>query len=75
MFGWMTSGYLSLFIYRYNGVDGTHIKVTEFARDKDCLVCGPGTLIELDTPSTLSEVSHKFKTLQNRCHRRKKFIA
>lgn len=39
----------------YNGVDGTHIKVTEFARDKDCLVCGPGTLIELDTSSTLSE--------------------
>ncbi|GJN06281.1 hypothetical protein PR202_ga23992 [Eleusine coracana subsp. coracana] len=41
----------------YNGLDGTHIKVTEFVRDKDCLVCGPGTLIELDTSSTLSEMS------------------
>jgi len=44
-------------IYRYNGLEGTHIKVTEFVRDKDCLVCGPGTLIELDTSSTLAEVS------------------
>nr|CAB3472812.1 unnamed protein product [Digitaria exilis] len=39
----------------YNGLEGTHIKVTEFVRDKDCLVCGPGTLIELDTSSTLAE--------------------
>uniref|UniRef100_A0ACD5VQB1 Uncharacterized protein n=2 Tax=Avena sativa TaxID=4498 RepID=A0ACD5VQB1_AVESA len=39
----------------YNGLEGTHIKVTEFVRDTDCLVCGPGTLIELDTSSTLSE--------------------
>ena len=42
----------------YNGLVGTHIKVTEFVRDTDCLVCGPGTLIELDTSSTLSEVSN-----------------
>ncbi|OEL32162.1 NEDD8-activating enzyme E1 catalytic subunit [Dichanthelium oligosanthes] len=39
----------------YNGLEGTHIKVTEFVRDKDCLVCGPGTLIELDTSATLSQ--------------------
>lgn len=39
----------------YNGLEGTHIKVTEFVRDKDCLVCGPGTLVELDTSSTLSD--------------------
>jgi hypothetical protein len=45
------------YAYRYNGLEGTHIKVTEFVRDKDCLVCGPGTLIELDTSSTLAEVS------------------
>jgi hypothetical protein len=72
MFSSMSCGYLSLCMYRYNGVDGTHIKVTEFARDKDCLVCGPGTLIELDTSSTLSEVSHKFKNLQNPCRWRGK---
>ncbi|AQK89325.1 NEDD8-activating enzyme E1 catalytic subunit [Zea mays] len=41
----------------YNGLEGTHIKVTEFVRDKDCLVCGPGTLVELDTSSTLSDKS------------------
>ncbi|CAO2174022.1 unnamed protein product [Urochloa humidicola] len=45
----------------YNGLEGTHIKVTEFVRDKDCLVCGPGTLIELDTSSTLAEF---IKTLE-----------
>lgn len=39
----------------YNGLDGTHIKVTDFVRDKDCLVCGPGTLIELDSSVTLSQ--------------------
>jgi hypothetical protein len=39
-----------------------HIKVTEFARDKYCLVCGPGTLVELDTSSTLSDVSANAKT-------------
>ncbi|AQK89326.1 NEDD8-activating enzyme E1 catalytic subunit [Zea mays] len=44
-------------ICRYNGLEGTHIKVTEFVRDKDCLVCGPGTLVELDTSSTLSDKS------------------
>lgn len=49
-------------ICRYNGLEGTHIKVTEFVRDKDCLVCGPGTLVELDTSSTLSDVSSNAKT-------------
>ncbi|XP_011014298.1 PREDICTED: NEDD8-activating enzyme E1 catalytic subunit-like [Populus euphratica] len=44
------SNYLS-----YNGVEGLHIKVTEFMRDKDCLVCGPGVLIELDTSVTLQK--------------------
>ncbi|OWM83059.1 hypothetical protein CDL15_Pgr011741 [Punica granatum] len=37
----------------YNGVEGLHIKATEFVRNKDCLVCGPGVLIELDTAVTL----------------------
>lgn len=41
---------------RYNGVEGTHIKVTDFVKDNDCLVCGPGTLIELDSSVTLSQV-------------------
>ncbi|KAJ3694065.1 hypothetical protein LUZ60_009545 [Juncus effusus] len=41
--------------FTYNGLEGTHIKVTDFVRDKDCLVCGPGTLIELDPSITLSE--------------------
>ncbi|KAJ0035404.1 hypothetical protein Pint_24887 [Pistacia integerrima] len=40
----------------YNGVEGLHIKVTEFVRDKDCLVCGSGVLIELDTSVTLEKV-------------------
>ncbi|KAL9390418.1 hypothetical protein Peur_019023 [Populus x canadensis] len=39
----------------YNGVEGLHIKVTEFVRDKDCLVCGPRVLIELDTSVTLQK--------------------
>ncbi|XP_006644044.2 NEDD8-activating enzyme E1 catalytic subunit [Oryza brachyantha] len=39
----------------YNGIVGTHINVSEFVRDKDCLVCGPGTLIKLDASTTLSE--------------------
>ncbi|OMO95282.1 hypothetical protein CCACVL1_05453 [Corchorus capsularis] len=39
----------------YNGVEGLHTKVTEFARDKDCLVCGPGVLVELDTTVTLQK--------------------
>ena len=53
-----------MFIGRYNGLEGTHIKVTEFIRDKDCLVCGPGTLVELDTSYTLSDVSANAKTSQ-----------
>ena len=60
-------------ICRYNGLEGTHIKVTEFIRDKDCLVCGPGTLIELDTTSTLSDVSAN--DLINPCQWRKIVIA
>ncbi|XVE81548.1 hypothetical protein DITRI_Ditri15bG0073700 [Diplodiscus trichospermus] len=32
---------------------GLHTKVTKFVKDKDCLVCGPGVLIELDTTVTL----------------------
>ncbi|XP_027116225.1 NEDD8-activating enzyme E1 catalytic subunit isoform X2 [Coffea arabica] len=39
----------------YNGVEGLHTKVTEFVRDKDCLVCGPGVLIELDASVTLKK--------------------
>ncbi|XP_076933954.1 NEDD8-activating enzyme E1 catalytic subunit-like [Bidens hawaiensis] len=39
----------------YNGVEGLHTKVTEFVRDKDCLVCGPGIFMELDTSLTLKE--------------------
>lgn len=37
-------------------MEGLHIKVTEFVKDKDCLVCGPGVLIELDTSVTLEKV-------------------
>ncbi|XP_051126940.1 NEDD8-activating enzyme E1 catalytic subunit [Andrographis paniculata] len=39
----------------YNGVAGLHTKVTEFVRDGDCLVCGPGVLIELDKAVTLKK--------------------
>ncbi|CAH8288776.1 unnamed protein product [Eruca vesicaria subsp. sativa] len=39
----------------YNGGEGLHTKVTEFVRDQDCLVCGPGILIELDTSITLQK--------------------
>ncbi|CAN1280449.1 NEDD8-activating enzyme E1 catalytic subunit [Linum perenne] len=39
----------------YNGVEGLHIKVTEFEKDKDCLVCGPGVLIEMDASVTLQK--------------------
>ncbi|KAF8394436.1 hypothetical protein HHK36_020644 [Tetracentron sinense] len=39
----------------YNGLEGLHTKVTEFVRDKDCLVCSPGYLLELDTSVTLQE--------------------
>jgi ubiquitin-activating enzyme E1 C len=44
-------------------VEGLHIKVTEFVRDKDCLVCGPGVLIELDTSVTLQKVNFFFSWL------------
>lgn len=49
--------------FRYNGMEGLHIKVTEFVRDKDCLVCGPGVLIELDTSVTLQKVIFFFSWL------------
>ncbi|GMY27505.1 NEDD8-activating enzyme E1 catalytic subunit isoform X1 [Fagus crenata] len=39
----------------YNGAEGLHTKVTEFVRDKDCLVCGPGVLVELETSVTLQK--------------------
>ncbi|XVF63191.1 hypothetical protein PTKIN_Ptkin09bG0068300 [Pterospermum kingtungense] len=39
----------------YNGVEGLHTKVTEFVKEKDCLVCGPGVLIEVDTTVTLQK--------------------
>lgn len=41
-------------------MEGLHIKATEFVRDKDCLVCGPGVLIELDTTITLQKVISAF---------------
>ncbi|CAA0839874.1 NEDD8-activating enzyme E1 catalytic subunit [Striga hermonthica] len=40
----------------YNGVEGLHTKVTEFVKDKDCLVCGPAVLIELEKSVTLGKV-------------------
>lgn len=43
---------------RYNGAEGLHTKVTEFVKDKDCLVCGPGVLIELDSSITLQKVGY-----------------
>ncbi|XP_042037701.1 NEDD8-activating enzyme E1 catalytic subunit-like isoform X1 [Salvia splendens] len=39
----------------YNGVEGLHIKVTKFVKDADCLVCGPGVLIELEKFVTLKK--------------------
>ncbi|GFY85065.1 E1 C-terminal related 1 [Actinidia rufa] len=39
----------------YNGVEGLHTKVTEFVKDKDCLVCGPGVLMEVAASVTLGE--------------------
>ncbi|KAF9605511.1 hypothetical protein IFM89_017530 [Coptis chinensis] len=39
----------------YNGLEGLHTKMTEFVRDKDCLVCGPGILLELETSITLQK--------------------
>ena len=32
--------------------------MTEFVKDKDCLVCGPGVLIELDSSITLQKVDY-----------------
>lgn len=45
---------------RYNGAEGLHTEVTEFVKDKDCLVCGPGVLIQLDTSITLEKVIFNF---------------
>lgn len=53
------------YICRYNGAEGLHTKVTEFVRDKDCLVCGPGILIQLDTSVTLKKVFFLYPWL---CH-------
>ncbi|KAL2571534.1 hypothetical protein AAZV13_17G013900 [Glycine max] len=39
----------------YNGSEGLHTEVARFERDKDCLVCGPGIRIELDTSITLQK--------------------
>ncbi|CAH9080601.1 unnamed protein product [Cuscuta europaea] len=39
----------------YNGVAGLNADVTEFVKDKDCLVCGPGVLIELEPSVTLKK--------------------
>ncbi|GAB2266520.1 NEDD8-activating enzyme E1 catalytic subunit [Dionaea muscipula] len=39
----------------FNGVEGLHIKVTEFVKEKDCLVCGSGVLIDLDASVTLKK--------------------
>ncbi|PIA30835.1 hypothetical protein AQUCO_05400140v1 [Aquilegia coerulea] len=52
--------YCLFFLYlnevtKYNGLAGLHTKVTEFVREKDCLVCGPGVLLELDTSVTLQK--------------------
>jgi hypothetical protein len=44
------------FYFRFNGQEGTHVKVTDFFREKDCLVCGPGTLIDIEPSVTLAEV-------------------
>ncbi|KAL7209975.1 hypothetical protein ACSBR1_031529 [Camellia fascicularis] len=41
----------------YNGVEGLHTKVTEFVKDKDCLIRGPGILVELDTSVTLRKLT------------------
>lgn len=57
IWSWTYLFIIVIFCYRYNGVEGLHTKVTEFVRDKDCLVCGPGVLIELDTSITLRKVN------------------
>lgn len=56
-FIWSTNFLTCILLFcRYNGVEGLHTKVTEFVKDKDCLVCGPGIFIELDTSVTLKMV-------------------
>ncbi|XP_078149063.1 E1 C-terminal related 1 [Carex rostrata] len=45
----------------YNGQEGAHIKVTDFFRETDCLVCGPGTLIEIEPSVTLAEFIEKLE--------------
>ncbi|CAI9118572.1 OLC1v1020159C1 [Oldenlandia corymbosa var. corymbosa] len=49
----------------YNGVEGLHTKVTDFVRDKECPVCGPGVLIELDTSVTLRKFIDSLKDHPN----------
>lgn len=39
----------------YNGAEGAHVKVTDFVRETNCLVCGPGTLINLESSTTLKQ--------------------
>uniref|UniRef100_A0A0D6R091 NEDD8-activating enzyme E1 catalytic subunit n=1 Tax=Araucaria cunninghamii TaxID=56994 RepID=A0A0D6R091_ARACU len=39
----------------YIGTEGINTQVSEFERNKDCLVCGPGVLMELDTSVTLQK--------------------
>lgn len=39
----------------YNGEKGTHTRVDEMSKDEDCLVCGPGVLMELDSCATLQK--------------------
>ncbi|KAF6139581.1 hypothetical protein GIB67_015538 [Kingdonia uniflora] len=40
----------------YNGLEGLHTKATEFVKDKDCLICGSGVLLEMDTSITLQKI-------------------
>ncbi|XP_021750354.1 NEDD8-activating enzyme E1 catalytic subunit-like [Chenopodium quinoa] len=39
----------------FNGVEGLHTKVTHFEMDINCIVCGPGVHMELDTSCTLQK--------------------
>ncbi|XP_057830693.2 NEDD8-activating enzyme E1 catalytic subunit isoform X2 [Cryptomeria japonica] len=39
----------------YNGTEGVHTGVTEFTKNDDCLVCGPGVLMEIDSCTTLQK--------------------
>lgn len=41
--------------------------MAEFERDKDCVVCGPGIRIELDTSITLQKVNFQLSTPQVLC--------